>query len=154
MLWKRGKAHAQDLRERVFAASASGLPVGRIAEALFLSIAYVSKLLSRRRDTGETTARPQRCHVARKLSNYLGAIQARVDARPDGTIAELQAWLLQTHQVSAGTILVWETLAQLNLTLKKDLARRGTEPSRRCQGPQRVARDATQPEPRKADFHR
>jgi transposase len=63
MPWKRGKAHAQDLRERVFAAFDEGLRVGQIAEALFVSVSYVSKVLGRRRLTGETTARPQRCHV-------------------------------------------------------------------------------------------
>jgi putative transposase len=119
MLWTRGKAHAQDLRERVFAASDSGLPVGRIAETLFVSISYVSKVLTRHRRSGERTARPQRCHVPRKLSDYLPAIRARVEARPDETIAELQAWLLETHHVSASATLVWETLELLDLTLKK-----------------------------------
>ena len=57
MLWQRGKAYGQDLRERVFAASDEGTPVGVIAEMLFVSISYVSKALGRRRDTGETTAR-------------------------------------------------------------------------------------------------
>ena len=45
MLWKRGRAYAQDLRERVFAASDAGLRVGQIAEALFVAISYVSKAL-------------------------------------------------------------------------------------------------------------
>jgi hypothetical protein len=31
MLWQRGRSYAQDLRERVFAAFDSGLPVGQIA---------------------------------------------------------------------------------------------------------------------------
>ncbi len=62
MLWKRGKPHAQDLRERVFAASDAGLPVGRIAETLFVSIFYVFKVLGRRRRTGERTARPRQRH--------------------------------------------------------------------------------------------
>ena len=119
MLWTRGKAHTQDLRERVFAASDAGLPVGRIAQTLFVSISYVSKVLTRHRRTGERTARPQCCHVPRKLSGYLLVIQARVELRPDEKIAELRAWLLETHQVSASTTLVWETLALLDLTLKK-----------------------------------
>ena len=67
MLWRQGRAYAQDLRERVFAAGYAGQPVGRIAEVLFVSISYVAKVLSRRSSTGETTARPQRCHVPRKL---------------------------------------------------------------------------------------
>jgi transposase len=119
MLWQRGKAYGQDLRERVFAASDEGTPVGVIAEMLFVSISYVSKALGRRRDTGETTARPQRCHVPPKLKPYHGAIRKRVSACPDGTLEELKAWLLETHDVEVSTTLIWETLKLLDLTLKK-----------------------------------
>ena len=119
MLWKRGRAYAQDLRERVFAASDAGLRVGQIAAALFVSISYVSKALSRRSGAGETTAKPQRCHVPRKLTGQFTAIQEYVQARPDATIEEIKAWLLQTHKVSASKTLVWETLDHLNLTRKK-----------------------------------
>jgi transposase len=119
MHWHRGKSYAQDLRDRVFAAADAGQPVGRIAEALFVSISYVSKVLGRRRDTGETAARPQRCHVPRKLAGYFTSIQQQVEARPDATITELQSWLLETHKVTASTTLIWEALAHLNLTLKK-----------------------------------
>jgi transposase len=119
MLWQRGKAYGQDLRERVFAEADDGTPVGVIAEMLRVSISYVSKALSRRRDTGETTARPQRCHVPPKLQPYYAAIRKRVSACPDATLAELKAWLLETHDVEASTTLIWETLNHLDLTLKK-----------------------------------
>jgi transposase len=133
MLWQRGRAYAQDLRERVFAAAESGLPVGRIAAMLFVSVSYVSKVLSRRRETGETTARPQRCHVPRNLTEQFTAIRQQVEARPDATIEELCALLLEAHKVSASATLMWETLANLNLTLKKDPACRGAEPPGRGQ---------------------
>ena len=139
MLWQRGRPYAQDLRERVFAAADTGLPVGRIAEMLFVSISYVSKVLGRGRSTGETTARPQRCHVPRKLTGQFAAIQQQVQARPDATIEELCVWLLETHKVTASTTLMWETLAHLNLTLRKDLARRRAEPPGRSQSPHRMA---------------
>src|ERR1700723_2191119 len=119
MLWRRGKAYSQDLRERVFAAADDGEPVGRIATMLRVSVSYVSKVLSRRRLTGQTTARPQRCHVVPKLSGLHPAILARVTSRPDATIAELRAWLLETHKVSASTGLMNMTLAALDLTFKK-----------------------------------
>ena len=137
MLWKRGRAYAQDLRDRVFAASDAGLRVGQIAEALFVSISYVSKALSRRSRTGETTAKPQRCHVPRKLTGQFPAIQEYVQARPDATIEEIKAWLLQTHKVSASKTLVWETLDHLNLTRKK----------RPCTLPSRTARMSPAPVP-------
>jgi len=137
MVWKRGRAYAQDLRDRVFAAADTGVPVGRIAEMLFVSISYVSKVLGRRNSTGETAARAQRCHVPRKLTGQLTAIEEQVKARPDATIAELRAWLLETHKVSASNTLVWETLADLDLTLKK----------RPCTPPSRTARTLSRPAP-------
>jgi transposase len=119
MLWRRGKSYSQDLRERVFAAADDGEPVGRIAMMLRVSISYVSKVLSRRKLTGQTQARPQRCHVAPKLSGLHPAILAQVTSRPDATIAELRTWLLETHKVSASVGLMNKTLAALDLTYKK-----------------------------------
>ena len=131
MLWERGKAYGQDLRERVFAASDAGTPVGVIAKMLLVSTSYVSKALGRRRDTGETNARPQRCHVTPKLKAHHDAIRERVLAVPDTTLEELKAWLLETRDVEASVTLIWETLRLLDLTLKK---RRSTRPSKivRC----------------------
>jgi transposase len=119
MLWRRGKSYSQDLRERVFAAADDGEPVGRIATMLRVSVSYVSKILSRRRLTGQRTARLQTCHVTPKLSGLHAAVLAQVTRRPDATIAELRAWLLETHKVSASTGLMNKTLTGLDLTLKK-----------------------------------
>ena len=101
MLWQRSRAYAQDLRERVFAASDANLPIGRIAAMLFVSVSYVSKVLGRRRKTGETTARPQRCHVPRELTEQFDAIRAQVATHLDATLEDLRAWLKETHQVTA-----------------------------------------------------
>ena len=119
MLFQRGKAYSQDLRERVFAAAAEGGRVGQIARGLRVSVCYVSKVLSRRDKTGETTARPQRCHLTPKLADLHQAIRQQVAARPDATIAELRAWLLSTHEVAVSNGLVCKTLAEFDLTLKK-----------------------------------
>ena|SRR5664279_648633 len=91
MLWRRGKPYSQDLRERVFAAADDGEPVGRSATMLRVGVSYVSKVLSRRRLTGQTEARPQRCHVIPKLSELYPAILSQVTSRPDRRIACLAA---------------------------------------------------------------
>lgn len=141
MLWQRGKSYSQDLRERVFAAADDGEAVGQIAAMLRVSVSYVSKVLSRRRLTGETTARPQRCHVEAKLSGLHPAILEQVGRRPDATIAELRAWLLATHKVSASTGLMNKTLAALDLTFKKS---RSTPPSKHVRMlPRRVPNGAS-----------
>jgi transposase len=127
MLWRKGKAHGQDLRERVFAAAAAGSGVCEIARRLFVSASYVSKVLARRRQTGETAARPQRCHVPAKLAAYRDRIGERVAAFPDATLEELKAWLLVAYGVEASIALIWEALDDLGLTFKK---RSCTRPSR------------------------
>ncbi len=127
MIWSRGKAYSQDLRERVFALSDGGSAVGHIAKRLCVSVSYASKVLSRRRMTGETAARAQRCHVPLKLRDLHPAIAAEIAAYPDTTIAELRQWLSRTHAVTASQSLVFKTLAQLGLTHKK---RPSTPPSR------------------------
>jgi transposase len=127
MLWQRGKAYSQDLRERVLAAADDGLAVGRIAALLRVSVSYVSKVLSRRRRTGQTTALPQRGHLLPRLADLHDAIRTQVATRPDATLAELRAWLSKTHQVSASSGLMWKTLAALDLTYKKS---RSGRPSR------------------------
>jgi transposase len=127
MLFRRGKAYSQDLRDRVFALSDAGDPVGEIAEALCVSVSYVSKALSRRRDGGERAARPQRCHVPPKLLGLYDAIRTEVTSRPDATLGELRRWLHEKHRVSASDGLMHATLARLGLTHKK---RPCTPPSR------------------------
>lgn len=119
MSWSRGKAYAQDLRDRVFACADRGQPVVVVARTLLVSVSYVSKVLSRRRSTGETAARPQRCHVPPKLAHLHKAIQDRIHANADTTLAELRTWLRETHQISASLTLLSETLLGLGLTLKK-----------------------------------
>jgi len=141
MLWRRGTSYSQDLRERVFAASDDGEPVGRIATTFRVSVSYVSKVLTRRRLTGQTTARAQQCHVPPKLGGLHAAIEAQVANRPDATITELRAWLLQTHKMSASAGLMHKTLAALDLTYKKSLS---TPPSRRVRTlPRRASNGAS-----------
>lgn len=126
MLYRQGKAYSQDLRDRVFAASDEGERVGEIAELLRVSVSYVSKALTRRRTTGETTVRSGRGQKPPKLAPYYPAIRAYVAERADTTIEALRAWLLATHQVSASVGLIWHTLKRLGLTLKKSRSGRAS----------------------------
>jgi transposase len=154
MLYQRGKAYSQDLRERVFAASDDGEQVGEIAELLRVSVAYVSKALTRRRTTGETTARQQHGHQIPKLAPLYAAIRAYVAERGDTTIEELRGWLLATHQVAASVGLIWHTLKLLDLSLKKIAPGRRAGSTGRRQGPDGMAREPTEAGRGSADLHR
>src|ERR1700744_4098527 len=154
MLYQRGKAYSQDLRERVFAASDEGERVGEVAELLRVSVAYVSKALTRRRTTGETTARSRRGHKPPNQSPPYAAIRQHVGERGDTTIEELRAWLLATHQVAASVGLIWHTLKLLGLSLKKVAPGRRAGSTGRRQGPDGMAREPAEAGRRQADLHR
>lgn len=124
MAWRRGRAYAQDLRERVLAAAGSAR---QVAARFEVSISYVVKARQRRRDHGECSARPQHSHTPRLLADLHETIAAYVEARTDATIAELQDWLRREYSRSVSTGSVWNTLHRLGLTRKK---RRSTRPSR------------------------
>ena len=121
-MWRLGKAYSQDLRDRVLGAIDAGFGAAEVATRFRVSVSYVYKALGRRRKTGETTARAQRNRQSLKLGPLHDAIQAEVFRRPDVTLDELRAWLLQTHGVQASLGLMHNTLARLGLTLKKSRA--------------------------------
>ena len=119
MGWRSGRSYSADLRGRVLAAVDGGRPPRVVAPLFSVSRSYVYKALARRRDDGETEARPQRNRQALKLAGQHEAIRAEVARRPDATLDELRTWLLQEHQAPASMGLMWNTLARLGLTLKK-----------------------------------
>lgn len=119
MAWRSGQSYSADLRERVLAAVDGGLPAMAAAERFGVSLSYIYKVLTRRRVSGETTARLQRNQQEFKLAAHHEAIQAEVDRRPDATLEELRNWLVETHGVEASLGLMHNTLIRLGLTLKK-----------------------------------
>ena len=122
MVWKSGQSYSTDLRSRVLAAIDGGNPAKAVAELFQVSVSYIYKALARRAATGEIEARPQRNRQELKLAAHHDAIAAEVACRPDVTLEELRAWLLETYQVTASLGLMHKTLARLGLTLKKNRA--------------------------------
>ena len=129
MDWKSGRSYSQDLRQRVIAAVDGGLGAYEAASLFRVSVSYIYKALARRRLTGETAARQQRSTVTARLAVYADALRVHVASRPDATIAELRAWLLAAHGVSASHGSVWTALDRLNLTHKKTASRRRAGPA-------------------------
>lgn len=119
MSWRRGQAYSQHLRDRVLGAIDRGMGAYEAARLFQVSVSWIYKALARRRETGESTARPQVNHVPPKLLPYYEAIRGKLEAEPDLTLAELRAWLLEAEQVSISQRGMWKTLRRLDLTHKK-----------------------------------
>lgn len=117
MVWRRGQAYGQDLRDRVLACS--DLTLVQVATRFGVSPSYVSKVRARLRELGEAAPGPQHNHVLPRLAPLTGAIRARIDAVPDAKLNELRSWLASTHDVRVSHPVMWKAVARLGLTLKK-----------------------------------
>ena len=115
-------AYSDDLRVRVLTDADAGLSSKALAERYHVSRAWVDALKQRRRETGAFAARAQTKFRGRVLAGQEDRLKALVAAQPDATLAELRDAL----QTSAGLATIWRELEQLNLTVKKNGARRRT----------------------------
>jgi hypothetical protein len=86
MSWRRGRAYAQDLRDRVLASP--GL-LREVAERFGVSQAYVSRVRSRHERLGETSAGAQCNHVPLRLAALSEPLLAQVAKAPEQTLAQL-----------------------------------------------------------------
>ena len=116
MSWRKGQAYAQDLRDRVLAASGR---LREVAERFEVSQAYVSRVRARRDRLGQTSAGAQRNHLPLRLAQLEGALREQVRAAPDQTLRQLCQWAQDVHGIRVGTTTMHKTLARLALTLKK-----------------------------------
>ena len=134
--WRKGQAYSQDLRDRVLAAV--GEPIRGIAARLEVSPSYVSKVRARFRATGKTTPGPQHNQVPARLTPLNDALRERVAERADATIAELRTWAAREHGITVSHPVMWKTLVQLGLTLKKTPASGRAGPRRCRRSPRRL----------------
>ena len=119
-------AYSLDLRTRVVRACDSGMAVAAVAVRFDVSVAWVYRVLQRRRDTGSIAPRKQTKFRGRALSGdeemRLGAL---ITARPDATLAELQ----HAMPTRAALSTLWRTIDRLGFTVKKNGTRRRAAPS-------------------------
>lgn len=154
MGWKSGRPYSQDLRERVMATVDGGMEVYEAAPLFQVSVSYIYKVLARGRQTGETTARQQRCSVVPRLAAHEDALRARVASHPDATITELRAWLLADHGVCVSHGSVWSALDRLNLTHKRTASRSRARSAGRRPSAHYLARATAPFKPGTAGVHR
>ncbi len=116
MSWRRGKAYAQDLRDRVLAAT--GL-LREVAQRFGVSEAYVSRVRSRHQRLGQASAGAQHNHVPLRLAPLSEPLLEQVAKAPEQTLAQLCQWVQAEHGVQVGTTTMGKTLSRLGLTRKK-----------------------------------
>ena len=131
MPWRRGRAYARDVRDRVLAAKGR---LREVAERLGVSQACVSRVRSRHERLGQTSAGAQHNHVPPRLAGLKEPLLAQVALAPEQTLARLCQWVRAGHGIEVGPTAMGKTLARLGLTRKKDGACRRAKAKRRRAG--------------------
>lgn len=116
MSWRRGKPYAQDLRDRVLAAT--GL-LEEVATRFGVSQSYVSRARKRRSQLGQVSPGAQCNHVPLRLAHLREQLLAQVQRAPEQTLLELCQWVQAEHGIKVGTTSMGKTLRRFGLTLKK-----------------------------------
>ena len=83
MMWRKGQAYSQDLRDRVL--STDG-PSRAVAARFGVSVSYVVKARQRYLREGDASARAQRSHTPRLLAGLHDAIMTHVSHHRDATL--------------------------------------------------------------------
>jgi transposase len=93
------------------------MPVAAVAAQYEVSVAWVYRLLPRRRETGSSAPRQQTQFRGRALSSdEEGRLVFLITVKPDATLAELQHALPTRAALST----LWRAIDRLGLTVKKN----------------------------------
>ena len=117
MAWQRGRAYAQDLRDRVLAAPGR---LREVAERFGVSPSYVSRARTRRSRLGQVSPGSQCNHVPLRLAQLKDSLLAQVALAPEQTLLQLCQWVKSKHGLLVGPTTMGKTLTRLGLTRKKD----------------------------------
>jgi len=113
------RAYSQDLRDRVIAASLSGMPARHAAARFGIGIATAIRWVRRARETGERTPGRQGQPRRSKLDPHREYLVELIAATPDVTIVEMRGRLREERGVTASIGTIWSFLDRCGLTFKK-----------------------------------
>ncbi len=113
-------ALSDDLRERLVAAVNAGQSRRAAGEQFGVSAASAVRWMQRVRETGSFAAKPSGGdNRSDRIENQADFILAAVAAKPDITLAELRAKLIDERAEAFGTTTIWRFFQRRKITLKK-----------------------------------
>lgn len=114
-----------DLRKRLIAAVEGGQSCRSAAKRFGVAAATAIRWVDRWRREGQMAPRPlggdRHSH---RMEAFAAEILGLVAEKPDTTLAEIAAWLEETHGVRVAGSTVWRLLDRHGMTFKKNGARK------------------------------
>ena len=115
---------SQDLRERIVAAREQGEGTGEVCKRFGVSRKSVERFWNQHRLTGGCQPKQIGGYRRSRLEKHDRTLRRWVKDQPDLTLSELQRRCVAELQIHLGTTALWHRLERLNLTYKKNDARR------------------------------
>ena len=115
---------SEDLRTRIITAREIGESTGEVCRRFGVSRKSVQRFWKEHKRTGKCQPKKIGGYRRSRLEKHDRTLRRWVKEQPDLTLSELQRRCLEQLQIHLGTTALWHRLEQLNLTYKKNDARR------------------------------
>ncbi len=115
---------SEDLRTRIIAARQKGESTGEVCHRFGVSRKSVQRFWKEHVRTGKCLPKKIGGYRRSRLEKHDRTLKRWVKEQPDVTLSELQRRCIEQLQIHLGTTALWHRLNRLNLTYKKNDARR------------------------------
>lgn len=140
-----GKAHSDDLRERVVAAVAAGMSRHQAAARFQVGVSSAIRWVALKAETGSIRQRPRGGKPRSPLAPHTDWLLALIAAENDLTLAQIGRRLLDEQSVRTDESSIRRFFKRNRITVKKNTARQRAEAARRGRGARPVEGQPAQP---------
>lgn len=124
------KTYSQDLRERIIAGRERGQSAAELAVVFGVSKRSVERYCKRQAETGSVAPKQRGGYRISRLAGHDESLQQWIKADRSMTLEEIRQRLSQQLGITVGTTALWHRLERLNLSYKKNAARRRARSAR------------------------
>jgi len=129
VLWLAMKPYSEDLRERIVKARRQGESVIELSKLFGVSKSSVERYCRLHQRTGQCVPRKIGGYRRSRLEGHDKTLQGWIKKKKDMTLVQMQARCLKEMGIRLGINALWHRLDRLNLSYKKNAARRRARPA-------------------------
>jgi transposase len=123
------KPYSEDLRERIVKGRQQGESVIELSKRFRVSKSSVERYFRLHQRTGQCIPRKIGGYRRSRLEGHDKILQGWIKKKNDMTLVQMQARCLKEMGIRIGINALWHRLDHLNLSYKKNAARRGARPA-------------------------
>jgi len=118
------KTYSEDLRKRIVKARARGQSATEVAKLFAVCKRSVERYWKQHEETGSLAAKQRGGYRRSRLAAHDDSLRRWIEKDVNLTLEQMRTRLRQEFGVEVGTTALWHRIDQLNLSFKKNAARR------------------------------